>query len=96
VPEFQHEIYSLASLGLGSAIQVGNDSHAGPRCRASARTSNVLTPAPPLRLSDRVRLYANYDGNFRAARQSHQGTLWHRVEVVALRRRPAQLGLPAT
>jgi outer membrane autotransporter protein len=31
--------------------------------------------AASLSLTDRVRFYMNYDGKFRAAMQSHQGTL---------------------
>jgi len=38
-----------------------------------------------LNLSNTARLYLNYDGKFRAAMQSHQGTLGRRVEVVAQR-----------
>jgi len=57
---------TVVSLGAESIIVQGiGESRYGADAGASASLS----------LSDRVRLYANYDGKFRAAMQSHQGTL---------------------
>ena len=57
---------TVVSLGAGSiTVQGIGESQYGADAGASASLS----------LSDRVRVYANYDGKFRAAIQSHQGTL---------------------
>jgi uncharacterized protein with beta-barrel porin domain len=59
---------------MGHAISLGNQSITVQGIGESRYGANAGASAS-LSLSNRSRLYLNYDGKFRTALQSHQGTL---------------------
>ena len=63
VQDFGSTVVSLGAQSI--TVQAIGESRYGADAGAAAS----------LNLGDRVRLYVNYDGKFRAALQSHQGTL---------------------
>jgi len=65
---------ALRKRWMGHAISLGNQSITVQGIGESRYGANAGASAS-LSLSNRARLYLNYDGKFRTALQSHQGTL---------------------